>query len=104
MINNDYVVGRLVSLSTLQPPRVAPTVPTLTSILNQLIEPVEQLDALSEQLRERLQFNAEWRCGDSVDELGKTSDRERLLKELCLATELGVHLKAAIRAAVQVLG
>lgn len=107
-MTNDphFIVGRLIPLGHLQPPRLVAHSgpPTLRSILTALTEPVEQLEVLAEQLGGALLRNEYVRCADQLDEYTQDTTRETLIKEFALAQTLVAHLRGAIATGSEVLG
>jgi hypothetical protein len=100
------IVGRLIPLGHLQPPRLVAHIgpPTLRGILTALTEPVEQLEALAEQQGEALLRNEGTRCADHLDVFTQDSTRETLLKEFALTQTLIAHLRGVIETGSEVLG
>lgn len=104
--NNEMIVGRLIPLGHPQPPRLVPRQepPTLRSVLTSLIEPVEQLEAIAEQLGDALLRNEGVRCADGLDQYTQSATRETLIKEFALAQTLVAHLRGVLETGSEVLG
>lgn len=99
----QIILGRVTPL----PPPVIPSsrpAPTLTRVLAALIEPLEDLDVVMHMLARRLECNSEMRCADELDSFARRTDREQLLKEMALASEMAASLKAFISLGTEVVG
>ena len=102
----NFVVGRLTPASV--PGIIAvPNMeyrPTLPSIIRGLTVVLAQLEDIVQGLEIQLRDMHELRTGDAPTDFALNGGRGQLLKEMALASELMVQIKASIGTGEEVLG